>query len=112
MMPATSSADILGANPLPSSMAVATDPGSTLRVASPVPRSSSAKLFVKPTTPHFAAQYADARADPSVDEMLATWIRRPTLRAHLEGKKALVPRKVPPRSASRLSRNSPHDVAS
>ena len=62
---ATSSGCITAAKPLPFSISVSTEPGITHIAWSPVPRSSSASDFMKPTVPHFAAQYALWRAVPS-----------------------------------------------
>ena len=59
---ATSSGFIAGAKPLPFSISVSTEPGITHIAWSPVPRSSSASDLMKPTVPHFAAQYALWRA--------------------------------------------------
>ena len=47
---------IRGEKPLPASISVSTEPGSTATAISPDPLSSSATLFIRPTTPHLLAQ--------------------------------------------------------
>ena len=52
---ATSSASMAGGNGVCASMRVSTPPGETVITWTPEPRTSSARLFAKPTSPHFEA---------------------------------------------------------
>ena len=103
---------ILGGMPLPSSMRVEVEPGRTAHVMMPVPLSSSARLFMKPTSPHFDAQYAARRGVPSVEEMLPTCTMRPRAFLRMAGRTARVSRNGARRFTASVSSQTSGRVSS